>query len=81
MGATGGLPPQIMQSIQQAKGMMQQLKSYQNPNIVLQQMVQQNPQLRQVYQMCQGQSPKDMYYAMAKQMGVDPEAVLKQLQS
>ena len=76
-----GINPQMMQNIQQLKGMMQQLKTMQNPNAVFQTMAQNNPQMQQVLQMCQGKNPKDVFYTMCQQQGVNPEQILNMLKS
>ena len=75
----GGMNPQMLQNIQQVKGMMQQMKTIQNPNIALQQMAQSNPQMQNVLQMCQGKNPKDVFYSMCQQRGIDPEQILSML--
>lgn len=76
-----GINPQMMQNIQQLKGMMQQFKTMQNPNAVFQTMAQNNPQMQQVLQMCQGKNPKDVFYSMCQQQGVNPEQILNMLKS
>ena len=37
------------------------------------------PQLQQVVKMCNGQSPKDVFYTLCKQRGVNPDDILNQL--
>lgn len=73
--AAGGLPPQLAQGIQQAKGLMAAMRG--NPAAMLWQ----NPQMAQVLQMCGGQSPEKVFRAMCSQRGIDPEAVVRQLQA
>ena len=53
----------------------------QNPQLMLQNIINQNPQMRNVMQLVNnsGKSPKDLFYAMAQQQGVDPELILKEL--
>lgn len=80
-GGGNKMNPQMLQSIQQIKGLMNQMKSIQNPNLAIQQMAEQNPQMKQILQMCQGQNPKDVFYAMCQQQGIDPEQVIKLLKS
>lgn len=72
---------QFMQNIQQVKNMMRQMQSMKNPNIAINQIIQQNPQMNQVMQMCQGQNPKQVFYSMCKQQGVDPEQFINMLKS
>lgn len=81
LGNGNQLNPQFMQNIQQVKGLMNQMKAFGNPNLAIQQMAQSNPQMQQIMQMCQGQNPKDVFYSMCKQQGVDPEQILKMLNS
>lgn len=71
--STCGLPPQIMQGIQNVKGIM----NIANGNI--ENIAKQNPAIGQVVQMCQGHNPKDIYMNMCKQMGVDPNIILNEL--
>ena len=61
--------------------MFKMLKSAQNPQAMLQSMVQQNPQMQSVMQLVNqnGGDAKTAFYNLAKQRGVDPEEVLKQL--
>lgn len=68
-GNVGGISPQMRQGIQQVKNIMHMG----NPMA--------NPQLAQVMQMCQGQNPEQVFYAMCKQRGIDPNAFLQELRS
>lgn len=68
-GNVGGISPQMRQGIQQVKGLMQMANG--NPMA--------NPQLAQVMQMCQGQNPEQVFYAMCKQRGIDANAFLQEL--
>lgn len=74
-GHIGGLTPQMKQGIQQVKGLMQMTNG--NPMAL----AQQNPQLAQVMQMCKGQNPEQVFYAMCKQRGIDANAFLQELRS
>ena len=69
----GGLPPQMKQNIQQIKGLMQMANG--NPMAL----AQQNPALAQVMQMCKGQNPEQMFYAMCKQQGINPNDIINEL--
>lgn len=57
------------------------LQSANNPEQFMQNLIQTNPQVKQVIQMVQNSnmSPKDLFYAMAKQKGINPEQILQQL--
>lgn len=68
-GNVGGITPQMRQGIQQVKGLMQMANG--NPMA--------NSQLAQVMQMCKGQNPEQVFYAMCKQRGIDPQAFLQEL--
>lgn len=76
-----GLSPQLMQSINQIKNIMNMVSG--NPNQIFEQLSKQNPQFNQILQMCsgQGQNPEQLFYAMCKQQGIDPNAVIKQLRN
>lgn len=69
----GGIPPQLMQQIQQVKGLMALSKG--NPMAILQN----NPQMQQVMQMCKGQNPKTVFENMCKQQGINPDAIINAL--
>lgn len=81
MNNNQGLPPQLMQSINQIKGIMNMANG--NPNQIFQQLCMQNPQFNQILQMCngKGQSAEQMFYSLCAEKGVDPQAVLKQLRN
>lgn len=74
-----GLPPELMQSIKQIKGIMNMANG--NPMQVLQQMGGNDPRINQVLQMCKSQNPQDIFISMCKNQGIDPQAVLNQLRS
>ena len=65
---------------------MQQLvnlfKNARNPQQLIANMVNQNPQAKQILNLLQtsGKSPKDLFYEMAKQKGVDPNQIINMLQ-
>ena len=64
LNMSNGLPPQLMQGIQQVKQIMRMGD------------LRQNPQIQQVMQMCQGQNPQVVFETMCRQMGVNPNDVL-----
>lgn len=68
-----------MQGISQMAGMVQ---AAQNPQAALSQMAQNNPQIQQVMQYVQqnGGDARTAFYALAKQKGVDPDAIIQQVQ-
>ena len=78
--------PQILQQLSgnmaspmmgQIKQMMQMARAMQSPQAAIQQI----PQLRQAMDIVNqaGGDPKQAFYALAKQRGVDPESILSQL--
>lgn len=73
MSTGGGLPPQLMQSIQQVKGLMRTVNG--NPMALMQN----NPQMAQVMQMCQGQNPKNIVESLCKQKGINPNDLINAL--
>lgn len=54
------------------------VKTAANPNAMVQQLLSQNPQVQKLIQQAGG-DPKKAFYALAQQMGVDPEQFLAQL--
>lgn len=64
LNISNGLPPQLMQGIQQVKQIMRMGD------------LRQNPQMQQIMQMCQGQNPQVVFETMCRQMGVNPNDVL-----
>lgn len=63
------------------KNMMNLIRSAGNPQQMLQSVAQSNPQVQQVLSMVQSSrmSPKDLFYQMAQQKGVDPDQILNML--
>ena len=62
--------------------MMRTFKMASNPQQYFMSMINQNPQIKQAIDFVNqtGKNPKDAFYALAKQQGVDPDEILKQLQ-
>ena len=69
-------------NISQIKQMMNMFRGSNNPQQLLMNLANQNPQMKQVMTMVQnsGKSPKDLFYELARQKGVNPDEILKQLQ-
>ena len=63
------------------KNMINMLRSSGNPQMMLNQMAAQNPQMKQVmdYINQNGGDPQRAFYKMAQERGVDPNEILKQL--
>lgn len=68
------IPPQIKQMFQMAR-------SAGNPQAMISQMMQINPQMRQVMDIIKasGNDPKRAFYALAEQRGINPQDILDQL--
>jgi hypothetical protein len=65
----------------QLKNMMSMMRGASNPQGMLQQMMQNNPQYQQAMQLVQqaGGDPKKAFYQMANQMGVNPDEIMGML--
>ena len=68
LGRGNTLSPQLQQNIQQIKALMHGGTP-------------QNNMLQQVMQMCQGRNPETIFRSMCQQRGIDPDAVLRELQN
>ena len=66
----------------QFKQMLNAVRNSKNPQQLFMNMAQQNPQMNQVMNMIQssGKSPKELFYQLAQQKGVDPNQILNMLQ-
>ena len=83
--------PQILQQlgrslpqnpgIAKVKQLMQTVRMAQNPQLAMQHMVQSNPQMKQAMDFIRasGKTPEQAFYALANQMGVNPQDVLDSL--
>lgn len=81
------LPP-ILQQLQrnnpgmaQIRQMMSMVRTAGNPQAMLTQMMQNNPQLQNAMRLVKqaGGDPKKAFYDLAQQRGVDPEEILNML--
>lgn len=63
------------------KQMMTAVRMAQNPQLAMQQMIRSNPQMQKVIDFVNtsGKTPEQAFYALAEQMGVDPQEVLNGL--
>lgn len=73
---TGGINSQMIQQVKQA---MNALRGVSNPQQVLEQAAQQNPQLGAIMQMCQGRNPQEVFSDQCKQYGVNPDEAMRQI--
>lgn len=71
----------LSQNLTPIKNMMSMIKNAGNPQMMLQQMMSQNPQIQQVMQYVKdnGGSAKTAFYKLAEQKGVNPEEILQML--
>ena len=71
----------LANQIQPIKQTMGMLKASGNPQMMLQQMLSQNPQFKQVQELIQqsGGDPQKAFYSLAEKMGVNPDEVLSAL--
>ena len=72
------LPNPQMAQLKQIFSMMQGAK---NPQAMLAQLTNSNPQMKQVMDLVNsnGGNAKELFYKLAQQKGVDPETILNQL--
>ena len=73
---------QLPNNLSNIKQMMNMIRGVQNPSQFLTNLAQQNPQMKNVLSLVQNSSmsPKDLFYKLAQQKGVDPNEILKALQ-
>lgn len=60
---------------------MQQVQMAQNPQLALNQLLMNNPQLNQAIEFIKqnGNDPKTAFFNLARQKGIDPHSILNQL--
>ena len=68
-------------NLSQIKSMMNMVKSAGNPQAMLQTLIQNNPQMRQVMTLINqsGGDPKAAFYKLAQEKGIDPQQILDML--
>ena len=66
------------QNIPQSNNLAQMIKNSANPAQLFQTMAKSNPQVQSIMQMIQqtNQTPKELFYQIAQQRGIDPNQVL-----
>ena len=88
------MTPQILQQLNGAraaslpdltaiKNLMRTVRSAANPQAMLGEIMRQNPQAAQALSLVQrsGKNPRELFYALAKQRGADPDAIINALKS
>lgn len=65
----------------QIQQLIHNFKNSSNPKQFLMRYIQSNPQVQNIYSILQmtNQSPKDLFYQLAKQKGIDPKVILDML--
>lgn len=66
-------------NIAQLKEAYNMVSNSSNPRAMLNYLAKTNPNLAMAMQICNGQNPKDIFYEMCKQRGVNPDDILNQL--
>lgn len=59
--------------------MARMLQSANDPAAAINALAQQNPQVRQVMQMCSGKNPRDVFIQECKNRGINPDELMSQL--
>lgn len=65
----------------QVKQLLQTVQAAQNPQMALQQLMLNNPEMKKAieYVNANGGNPKDAFYKLAKERGIDPDSILNSL--
>ena len=73
---------QLPNNLSNIKQMMNTLKGVSNPQQRMATLAKNNPQMKDVMTLVQnsGMPPKDLFYKMAQEKGVNPDEILKALQ-
>ena len=71
----------MAQRIQQIKGLMNQVKAAQNPQLMLNQLISTNPQLQNALNFIKqnGGDPRTAFFNYARQQGINPQEILNLL--
>ena len=71
----------VTNQMQPIKNALNMVKTAQNPQLMMNQLMQNNPMYAQVQQIIQqnGGNAQQAFYNLAQQMGVDPNQILNQL--
>lgn len=71
------LQPQNLGKIRQIINLM---RSAGNPEAMLQSMVSQNPQMKEVINLIGNRDPKQVFYSLCKQRNIDPDSIFDLLE-
>ena len=75
---TGSVSSSNLNGIKQLAGLLQNSS---NPQQLIFNLIQNNPQIRNIYSLLQNsnKNPKELFYLMAQQKGIDPDQVINLL--
>lgn len=68
-----------MQAVNTVKGMLQNLRSVQNPEAVVQTIASKNPLLGNVMRLVGGRDPKQVFFEECQRQGIDPNEIINLL--
>lgn len=69
----------FLNNIQNFQRIVSLLKSSNNPQAAIMQLAQQNPQMKQILNLCNGKNPKDVFMEECKNRGINPDEIISQL--
>ena len=69
----------FLNNIQNFQRIVSLLKSSNNPQAAIMQLAQQNPQMKQILNLCNGKNPKDVFIEECKNRGMNPDEIISQL--
>lgn len=67
------------QAVNTVKGMLQNLRSVQNPEAVINTLANKNPLLGNVMRMIGGRDPKQVFFEECQRQGIDPNEIINML--
>lgn len=67
------------QAVNTVKGMLQNLRSVQNPEAVINTLASKNPMLGNVMRMIGGRDPKQVFFEECQRQGIDPNEIINML--
>lgn len=74
--ASGGINTHAIQSVKRMVGMFRAAK---NPDAALQMMAQQNPDIRNIMQICGPGGLQNSFYQLCREQGVNPDDILREI--
>ena len=69
MGGSGNNP---MAAMMQAMSVVNQIRQTGNPQVAINAMAQQNPDIKKAMDMCKGKNPEQVFNEMCRRNGMDP---------